>query len=140
MERAGVLVNLLINVVMGVVLGVTGQLLQGGFSLLAFCQSFVLSMGVGYLIGSYIPVMAIGKSVAHALGAKKGIAEYVLSTLVIAVVMVVLITFCCMFVQAGPAVFTVFGKMIVPFLIVGSIAIELSLYWLMQFAEKYYSK
>lgn len=140
MEKAASLVNLLINIVMGIVLGITGQLLQGGISLVAFCQSFILSMGVGYLIGSYIPVMDIGKSFAHLLGAKEGFGEYVLSSLVVSVAMVILITFFCMFVQAGSGVFAAFSKIIVPFLIVGTLAIELSLYWLMRFAAKYYSK
>lgn len=140
MEKVASLVNLLINIVMGIVLGITGQLLQGGFSILAFCQSFVLSMGLGYLIGSYIPIMDIGKAFAHGLGAKKGLGEYVLSSLVVSLAMVVLITFFCIFVQAGPQVFVVFRKMIGPFLIVGTLAIELSLYWLMRFAVKYYSK
>lgn len=140
MEKVGGLVNLLINVVMGIVLGITGQILQGGFSFLAFCQSFILSMGVGYLIGSYIPVMDIGKAFAHLFGAKKRIPEYVLSSLAISLIMIVLITFFCVFVQAGPAVLNVFFKMIGPFLIVGTIAIELSLHWLMRLAEKIYSK
>lgn len=140
MEKVENFVNLLINIVMGIVLGITGQFLQGGFSALAFCQSFVLSMGIGYLIGNYIPIMKIGKIFAHMLGAKKGIAEYILSTFVVAVAMVILITFFCVFVQTGNAVFTVFCKMILPFLLVGIIAIELLLYWIMRFAERYYSK
>ena len=140
MEKTASLVNLLINIVMGIALGVTGQVLQGGFSILAFCQGFVLSMGVGYLIGSYIPVMDIGKSFSHLLGAKDGLGEYVLSSLVVSVLMVNLITLVCMFVQAGSDVFAVFAKMIVPFLIVGTVSIELSLYWLTRFARNYYSK
>lgn len=84
-------VNLLINIVMGVVLGVTGQVLNGQFSVLAFAQSFVLSM-------------------------------------------VILITFFCVFVQAGIAVISVFLHMIGPFLIVGVIAIEISSYWITKIA------
>ena len=140
MEKAASLVNLLISIVMGIVLGVAGQLLQGSFSALAFCQSFILSMGVGYLIGSFIPIMDIGKSIAHWLGAKAGIAEYIISSFVVAVVMVILITFFCMFVQAGSEVFAVFGQIIGPFLIIGTLAIELSLHWLIRFAVKYNSK
>lgn len=140
MEKAGRLVNLQINVVMGIVLGVTGQVLQGDFSILAFSQGFVLSMGIGYLIGSYIPVMDIGKSFAHLLGAKKGIAEYIVSSFVVSVIMINLITFFCMFVQAGEAVFVVFSKNIGPFLLIGTIAIEFSLHWLIRFAVNLYSK
>lgn len=140
MEKTASLVNLLINIVMGIALGITGQVLQGGFSVLAFCQGFVLSMGVGYLIGSYIPVMDIGKSFAHLLGVRNGLGEYILSSLVVSVLMINLITLVCMFVQAGPDVFVMFSKMIIPFLIVGTVSIELSLYWLTRFACNYYSK
>lgn len=134
------MVNLLMNLVMGLVLGITGQVLNGAFSLLSFAQGFVLSMGVGYLIGTYIPIMDTGNALAHKLGLKKGLGEYLVSTLAVSVCMVILITFFCMFVQTGAAVFQVFARMIVPFLAVGIIAIELSLYWLKKFASQYYAR
>lgn len=127
-------VNLLINIVMGVVLGVTGQVINGQFSLLTFAQSFVLSMGVGYLIGTYVPIKEVGDKVAHICGIKKGMGEYLISTLIVAVSMVILITFFCVFVQAGTAVLPIFLHMIVPFLIVGVIAIEISSYWITKIA------
>ena len=77
-------VNLLINIVMGVVLGITGQVLNGRFSLLALAQSFVLSMGVGYLIGTYLPIKEAGDKVAHLCGMKEGMGEYLISTLIVA--------------------------------------------------------
>lgn len=140
MDNIKTLVNLLINIVMGIVLGITGQIVNGGFSIVAFAQSFVLSMGVGYLIGSYIPIMDIGIKFAHAIGCRKGVKEYIASTLVVAVAMVILITFCCVFVQTGTDVLKIFRKMIFPFMVVGIIAIELSLFWIMRLAEYIMSK
>ncbi len=127
-------VNLLINIVMGVVLGITGQVLNGRFSLLALAQSFVLSMGVGYLIGTYLPIKEAGDKVAHLCGMKEGMGEYLISTLIVAASMVILITFFCVFVQAGTAVIPVFLHMIGPFLLVGVIAIEISSYWITKIA------
>lgn len=135
MEKVGTTVNLLINIVMGIVLGITGQILNGDFSIIAFAQNFVLSMGIGYLIGNYIPIMDIGKKFAYAIGCKSGVREYIASTLVVAVAMVILITFGCVFVQAGTSVFKVFSKTIGPFMLIGTIAIELSLFWIMRLAE-----
>ena len=134
MDNIKTLVNLLINIVMGIVLGITGQIVNGGFSIVAFAQSFVLSMG------SYIPIMDIGIKFAHAIGCRKGIKEYIASTLVVAVAMVILITFCCVFVQTGTDVLKIFRKMIFPFMVVGIIAIELSLFWIMRLAEYILSK
>lgn len=136
MDRVPSTVNLLMNVVMGIVLGVTGQLAMGGFSFPAFCQSFVLSMGVGYLLGTYIPVMKIGERLADLVGAKQGLMRYLVSTLAVAVIMILTITLFCMFVQTGRDVFLIYKKIIGLFLMVGIVAIEATLWLLKRIAIK----
>ena len=117
----------MLNVVMGIVLGVTGQLLMGGFSLLSFFQTFCMTMGIGYLIGSYVPVMRIGSAFAGFCRAPEGILHYLVSTLAISVTMICLITAVSVFIQAGAAAPMVFCQMILPFLGVGILAIECTL-------------
>jgi len=129
--KIGNTINLLLNVVMGVVLGITGQTLMGQYSLIGFLQTFCMTMGVGYLLGSFVPVMKIGSAFADLCHAQRGLPRYLLSTLAISVVMVHLVTAFSVFIQAGTAAPAVFVQMILPFLLVGILAIEATL-WMIQ--------
>lgn len=73
-------INLLLNVVMGIVLGISGQVMQGICAPLSFIQTFCLTMGVGFLLGTYIPAEKIGQTFASLFGLKKGIGNYLVST------------------------------------------------------------
>lgn len=66
--RTVVFVNLFMGVIMGTALSITGQVLEGKWSLLSVMQKFVMSFSVGYLFGSLFPCMKIGKKLAHAVG------------------------------------------------------------------------
>ncbi len=136
--KFGLYVNLLLNIVMGIALGLTGQFLGGGFTLIGFLQGFIISMGIGFLIGAWIPVMHIGKGFASMLGCPKdSLLEYLVSSLCIAVMMICLITVCCVFAQAGAMFLPVFRKLILPFLLVGTIVIEASLWLIIKIVQKF---
>lgn len=111
------LVNLLMNLVVGTTLGITGQIVMGSVSILGFLQSLVLSVAIGFFVGTWIPLNQIGKKCSVVLGVK-GAGEYIISCVSMAVIMVTLICLGCSFVQAGTAFLFVFMKLYVPFIVV----------------------
>ena len=133
-------INLLFNVVMGIVLGISGQVMQGICAPLSFIQTFCLTMGVGFLLGTYIPAEKIGQTFASLFGLKKGIGNYFVSTLAISFVMINFVSLTSIFIQAGTMALTVYQMMILPFLTVGIIAIEASFWLIQRLVVKYYTR
>lgn len=116
--RFGNLINLFINIAVGITLGVTGQVVNGGFSVMGFLQGLVLSIAIGFFVGTWIPLNTIGKKCAGFLGIKAGIGDYVVSCVVTSIIMVTLICLGCTFVQAGSMFLFVFMKLFLPFVLV----------------------
>lgn len=116
--RFGNLMNLFMNIAVGIALGITGQIINGAFSIMGFLQGLVLSIAIGFFIGTWIPLNAVSKKCAGFLKIKEGIGEYVVSCVVMAVIMVTLICLGCTFVQAGAMFLFVFMKLFLPFVIV----------------------
>jgi len=116
--RFGNLINLFINIAVGITLGVTGQVVNGGFSVMGFLQGLVLSIAIGFFVGTWIPLNTIGKKCAGFLGIKAGIGDYVVSCVVTSIIMVTLICLGCTFVQAGSVFLFVFMKLFLPFVLV----------------------
>ena len=133
-------INLLLNVVMGIVLGISGQVMQGICAPLSFIQTFCLTMGVGFLLATYIPAEKIGQSFASLIGYKNGIGNYLVSTLAISFVMINFVSLTSIFIQAGTMALTVYQMMILPFLTVGIIAIEASFWLIQRLVVKYYTR
>lgn len=117
--KFGNLVNFLMNLIVGIALGITGQVVNTSYSVMGFLQGLVLSIAIGFFVGSWIPLNIIGKKCAGFMGINKGIGEYVVSCVVTSVIMVTLICLGCTFVQAGPAFPFVFIKLYLPFIFVG---------------------
>lgn len=138
MEQAkiGQTVNLLLNLVMSVVLDIAGQVVMGQYSVLAFFQTFCLTMGVGFLLGSYIPVIQIGNGFAGIFGLKNGVLYYMISTFAISVTMITCTCAISIFIQAGAAFMDVFKALFPIFLPVGTAFVELSLFWIQKFAVR----
>lgn len=110
MASFGKIINFSINVFLGIVLVLVGLLLSGNLTLLMFVQSFVVSMGVGYLICDLIPAPMWGKKLAEKLGVKNKLAAHLLSSAVGAGVLITCISFCCQFVAVGSLLFVVWPK------------------------------
>ena len=60
-QHFGQIINFLINVALGLALTAVGLSMAGAIQPLAFVQSFVVSMAVGYTICDLIPAPAWGK-------------------------------------------------------------------------------
>ena len=124
--KTAAMINLFMGVVMGIALSITGQILNGEYSLLPLIQKFIMSLLVGYLIGSLLPAMKIGKRVAHTIGCKDGIMEYLVSTFVLSVLMIGSITVCMVFIDAGAQTPAVLKTLLPTFLAVGVPLVELT--------------
>jgi len=135
-KRFGALINLMINIIVGCVLTAFALLSSQTLSLVVFLQNVTISICAGYLIGDWLPVMDIGQSVARATGFEKGLLNYLVSTLVLSITMIVIISFFCTFVQAGSAVFIAWINALPKLLLVGTIAIELTLWFIVKVAAK----
>lgn len=134
--RTVVFVNLLMGVIMGTALSITGQVLEGEWSLLSAMQKFVMSFSVGYLFGSLFPCMKIGKKLAHAVGCRDGMKEYLVSTFVMSVLMIGSITVCMTFISAGVQMLSVLKALLPPFLAVGVPLMELTSGSIVRLAQK----
>jgi len=116
--RFGNLINLFMNVVVGIALGITGQIVNASYSVMGFLQGLVLSIAIGFFVGTWVPLNSISKKCADFVGMKEGIGKYVVSSVVTSIIMVTLICLGCTFVQAGAAFPFVFMKLYFPFVIV----------------------
>ena len=103
----GKIINFFINVFLGIVVVAVGLILSGSLTPLVFVQSFVASMGVGYLICDLIPAPMWGKKLVEKLGVKNAIASHLLSSAVGALVLITCISFFCQFVAVGDLLFVV---------------------------------
>ncbi len=124
MKETGVdnLVNLFMNIVVGITLCITGHVINMSYSLMGFLQSFVLSIAIGFFVGTWIPLKRISQKCAGFLRVE-GIGEYVVSCIIMAVIMVTMICLGCTFVQAGTGFLFVFIKLFTPFIIVGILSL-----------------
>lgn len=96
-------------------------------------------MGVGFLLGTYIPTEKIGQTFASLFNIKKGIGNYLISTFAISFVMINIVSATSIFIQAGTMFFVVYSKMILSFLVVGIIAIEVTFEFIQKLTIKYYT-
>ena len=128
--------KLLLNLFIGTGLTLYMQLSTNSFGFMAFVQELIVSIGIGYTIGDWIPVRAIGQGFANLLKCKKGIANYLVSTFAISVVMVSVIGFFICLIKGGTAVFFLWISIIPGLLPVGIIVIELALAPCMKLAMK----
>ncbi len=112
----GKIINFLINVFLGIVLVLVGLLLSGNLTPLMFAQSFIVSMGVGYLICDFIPAPMWGQKLVAALGIKNALLGHLISSAVGAVVLITCISFFCQFVAVGDLLFVVWPHAL-PYLI-----------------------
>lgn len=106
----GKIINFSINVFLGIVLVLVGLILSGNLKPLMFMQSFVVSMGVGYLICDLIPAPQWGQKLVQALNIKNRFIGHLLSSAVGALVLITCISFFCQFVAVGNLLFIVWPK------------------------------
>lgn len=106
----GKIVNFLINVFLGIVLVLVGLLLSGKLQPMLFVQSFVVSMGVGYLVCDLIPAPAWGQKLVGKLQINNKLACHLISSIVGALVLITCISFFCQFVSVGSIIFAVWPK------------------------------
>ena len=124
-ERFGNIMNFLMNVVMGISLTVTGGLLSNTLTLVSFLSGFVTSMGIGYLIGDFLPAKEWGDKLADAMGLKSALLHHLVSILILTVVMISIISFLCQFTSLGTMVFQIWPTMILKLIGVGYIVLAL---------------
>lgn len=110
------LINFFINIFLGVVVVAVGLILSGNLTPMMFAQSFVVSMGVGYLICDLIPAPMWGQKLVAKLGIRNKVAGHLLSSAVGAVVLITCISFFCQFVAVGELLFVVWPHAL-PYLI-----------------------
>ncbi|MGM0216714.1 hypothetical protein [Enterococcus sp. AZ109] len=106
----GKIVNFLINFFLGVTLVTVGLLLSEHLTFLNFIQSFVVSMGVGYLICDFIPAPQWGQKLAQTLNIENKIIYHLVSTAVGGLVLITCISFFCQFIAVGNLLFVVWPK------------------------------
>lgn len=106
----GKIINFLINIFLGIVLVLVGLALSGNLKPLMFIQSFVVSMGVGYLICDLIPAPQWGQKLVQHLNIKNKLAGHLLSSAVGALVLITCISFFCQFVAVGNLLFIIWPK------------------------------
>lgn len=121
----GKIINFSINIFLGIVLVLVGLLLSGNLEPLTFFQSFIVSMGVGYLICDFIPAPAWGKKLTAYLGIQNKVMAHLLSSAVGALVLITCISFFCQFVAVGNLLFVVWPKALPYLLLSGYIVIVL---------------
>lgn len=106
MERFGTIINMIVGIVLCLVLGIYVQYKNDGFTVLQIIHSFLSSLFISYTIGDLIPVKAIGDKVASAFGLKNdGLLQHLVSTFMIALIMVTSVSFFSVFVAVGFADF-----------------------------------
>lgn len=121
----GKIINFTINIFLGIVLVLVGLSLSGNLKPLMFIQSFVVSMGVGYLICDFIPAPIWGQKLVKALNIKNKIAGHLLSSAVGAIILITCISFFCQFVAVGNLLFIVWPKALPYLLLSGYVVIVL---------------
>ncbi len=126
-ERFGPVINLCMNIVVGALLGYLALSMSGGFNGLAFVQSLLISMGVGYLLGDWLPAYAIGQKLADKLKIKNGILRHAVATLVLCAIFVTLVSFVCMFIAFGPSMFPIWTSVLPVYWGVGYIALLIAM-------------
>lgn len=119
----GKIINFPINVFLGIVLVLVGLSLSGNLTGLVFVQSFVVSMGVGYLICDLIPAPMWGKKLVEKIGIRNKFGAHLLSSAVGAAVLITCISFCCQFVAVGELLFVVWPKALPYLLLSGYVVI-----------------
>lgn len=115
--KTGNLVNLFINIIMCGVLGILGQVVTSTCSVTGFFQTYLLTLSVGFFLGTWIPVNTICQKCAHALGIRGETAEYIVSGIITGAMMAVLMCLICLFIQLGTGFYPVFSKLVVPFIV-----------------------
>ena len=118
-------INLIINIVMCLVLGIAGQVMMGGFSMIAFLQTYLLTMCVGFTVGHWLPINALGHKLAARIGCKEGFGDYFISCVFTASCMTVIMCFSVTFVQAGADFMQPFKMLILPFTVMASACVLL---------------
>lgn len=97
----GRIINLSINIFLGIALVLVGLILADNVDLMVFLQSFVVSLGIGYIICDLIPAPVWGKRFASWIGIKNKLAFHLLSTVIGGMVLIPIISFFCQFVAFG---------------------------------------
>lgn len=64
-------------------------------------------MGIGYILGDWIPVYVMGLTLATKMGIKNRLLHHMVSILVLCIIFVTLASFVCMFVAFGTAMIPV---------------------------------
>ena len=106
-EKYGSIVNLVMNITIGTVLSVVGLSLSGKITGVALLQNILISMGIGYILGDWIPVYVMGLTLATKMGIKNRLLHHMVSILVLCIIFVTLASFVCMFVAFGTAMIPV---------------------------------
>lgn len=103
----GRIVNFSINVFLGITLVLVGLGLSGSIQPMMFFQSFVVSMGVGYMICDLIPAPLWGQKLMVKAGIKNPLLFRLLSTAFGGLILITCISFFCQFVAVGGMLFKV---------------------------------
>ena len=109
-QHFGQIINFLINVALGLALTAVGLSMAGTVQPLAFVQSFVVSMAVGYTICDLIPAPAWRKMFTKYLGIKNKLGCHLISTAVGGLVLITCISFFCQFVAVGGSILAVWPR------------------------------
>lgn len=121
----GKIINFSINVFLGIVLVLVGLVLSDNLTMLTFVQSFIVSMGVGYLICDFIPAPVWGKKLVQTLGIKNVLVSHCISSAVGALILITCISFLCQFIAVGNLLFVVWSKALPYLLLSGYLVIVL---------------
>ena len=92
-EKYGSIVNLVMNITIGTVLSVVGLSLSGKITGVALLQNILISMGIGYILGDWIPVYVMGLTLATKMGIKNRLLHHMVSILVLCIIFVTLASF-----------------------------------------------
>ena len=106
-QHFGRIINFSINIALGLVLTYVGLSIAGAITSLAFIQSFVVSMAVGYTICDLIPAPAWGQMFTERIGIKNRLGCHLVSTDIGGLVLITCISFFCQFVAVGGAILAV---------------------------------
>lgn len=106
----GKIVNFSINICLGIVLVLVGLILSDNLQPMMFIQSFVVSMGVGYLICDIIPAPMWGQNLVKKMNITNKLIAHLISSAVGALILITCISFFCQFVAVGGALFQVWPK------------------------------
>lgn len=122
-ERFGAIINLFMNIIVGIILAFTALKLMNALSPMAFIQSFIMSLAVGYFVGDLLPAVEWGNKLADVVAGKNAFMRHLVSSVVLGFCLVIAISLICQFISFGTKMLPIWLLCIPYFLVFGTLAI-----------------